>query len=101
MAAGIVSQTGRLRGVISARAALRGSVSPRATLKGRVAIGILNSLPVYDGDYAVTPAVEAQTMKTKGKAMADDVTVHGIPVFEVSNASGGSTVFIASEVEYG
>lgn len=53
---------------------------------------------VYEGEYAVTPKVEAQTMPTKEKVMRDDVTIRAIPVFRVSNTSGGTTVYIAKEV---
>ena len=52
----------------------------------------------YGGDYQITPAVDAQTMPTKGKVMTDDVTVQAIPFFNVSNNSGGSTVYIAKEI---
>jgi hypothetical protein len=52
----------------------------------------------YDGSYEVTPKVDAQTMSTKGKVMIDDVTVNPIPFFNVSNNSGGSTVYIAKEM---
>lgn len=52
----------------------------------------------YTGDYAVTPKVAQQTMPTKGKFMTDDVTVKAIPIYETSNASGGSTIYIAKEI---
>ncbi len=52
----------------------------------------------YEGDYGITPKVEAQTMPTKNKVMIDDVTVKAIPFFNVSNNSGGSTVYIGTEV---
>lgn len=52
---------------------------------------------VYEGEYEVTPKVEEQTLETKEKFMTDDVTVHAIPVFEVTNAAGGLTVYIAKE----
>lgn len=52
----------------------------------------------YDGDYSVTPKVDSQTMATKGKIMTDDVQIKSIPFFNVSNTSGGSTVYIGSEV---
>lgn len=52
----------------------------------------------YDGQYAVTPKVEAQILPTKGKVMLDDVTVLEIPFFETSNTSGGNTVYIAKEI---
>lgn len=52
----------------------------------------------YEGEYAVTPKVDAQTMPTRDKVMMDDVTVKAIPYYEVSNNAGGDTVYIGSEV---
>lgn len=52
----------------------------------------------YTGDYEITPKVEAQTMPTAQKLMAQDVTIKAIPFYNVSNNSGGSTVYIAKEV---
>lgn len=65
---------------------------------GEIQVVNLATLPEYEGDYAVTPKVVEQTMPTKGKAMVEDVTVRAIPFFDVSNNSGGSTVFIAKEM---
>lgn len=53
---------------------------------------------VYTGDYVITPKVAAQTMLTKDKVMSKDVTIKAIPFFNVSNTSGGSTVYIAKEM---
>lgn len=52
----------------------------------------------YMGDYEITPKVDAQTMPTAQKLMTQDVTIKAIPYFNVSNNSGGSTVYIAKEV---
>ena len=52
----------------------------------------------YEGEYVVTPKVEAQSMATKGKVMVNDITIKSIPFFNVSNTVGGSTVYIGSEV---
>lgn len=52
----------------------------------------------YEGPYEVTPKVEAQTLPTKEQLMKSDVTINAIPVFRVSNTSGGTTVYIAKEV---
>ena len=52
----------------------------------------------YKGDYIITPKVEAQTMPTKDKVLTEDVTIKSIPFFNVSNTSGGSTVYIGNEV---
>lgn len=52
----------------------------------------------YKGDYDVTPKVGKQVMPTKHKYMVDDVTINPVPIFEVSNTSGGNTVYIAEEM---
>ena len=53
----------------------------------------------YEGNYDITPKVEKQTMPTKKKVMLDDVTIHAIPFYEVSNHTGGNTIYIAGEIE--
>lgn len=57
----------------------------------------VSGMPVYDGDYTITPKVDAQTLATKDTRMRDDVTIKAIPYFETSNDSG-TTIFIGSEV---
>lgn len=61
-------------------------------------ISVLPDIDVYTGTYEITPQVNAQMMATRDKLMTDDVTVRAIPTYEVSNAAGGSTFYIASEV---
>lgn len=51
-------------------------------------------VPEYDGPYEVTPAVDKQIMPTDQKLMTDDMTINAIPYYDVSNTSGGSTVYI-------
>ena len=53
---------------------------------------------IYKGQYIVTPKIEQQALPTKNKILTEDVTVKSIPFFNVSNNSGGNTVYIASEV---
>lgn len=52
----------------------------------------------YMGEYTVVPQMDPQVLETAGKIMLDDVTVSEVPVFRVSNNSGGTTVYIAKEV---
>lgn len=59
----------------------------------------VSDLTPYDGSYTVIPKVNKQVLETKGNYMKDDVTVVGIPYYDVSNTSGGSTVYIANELE--
>ena len=56
------------------------------------------AVPIYDGPYEAIPKVEAQTLPTAKKLMTDDVTVQGVPFYEVSNDQGGNTVYIAKEL---
>lgn len=73
----------------------------------RVAIEMAEKLPdaetpldvePYEGEYSITPKVDAQKMQTMGKLMINDVTIKAIPFFNVSNTSGGNTVYIGNEV---
>lgn len=52
----------------------------------------------YTGTYDVTPKVDAQTLPTARKTMMQDVIIKAIPYYEVTNDSGGSTVYIAREL---
>lgn len=52
----------------------------------------------YEGEYEVTPSVDPQVLETAHKTMKRDVEIKAIPFYNVSNASGGSTVYIGSEV---
>ena len=64
------------------------------TVVERIAVDVEN----YEGSYVVTPKVEAQVIPTANKFLSNDMTVKSIPYYEVSNTSGGSTVFIGKEV---
>lgn len=56
---------------------------------------ICGDLPAYDGEYTVTPLADGeQTLLTKGKYNARDITVEKIPYYEVSNDEGGTTINI-------
>ena len=58
----------------------------------------VNSAPPYEGEYEVTPKVTEQTLPTAQKLLEENVHIKEIPYFEVSNNSGGNTVYIGSEV---
>ena len=53
-----------------------------------------DAVPEYKGSYEVTPDLNAQTLETAGQLMREDVTIKPIPIYEVSNTSGGTTVII-------
>ena len=56
--------------------------------------------PIYNGQYEVTPSFENKSLPTAGKLLSRDVTIYEIPVYSVSNPSGGNTVTIG-EINYG
>lgn len=55
--------------------------------------------PHYNGPYQVIPSVGSTVLATQDKVMDDDVTVHPIPFFRVSNPSGGNTCYIGGTQE--
>jgi hypothetical protein len=52
----------------------------------------------YDGDYIITPKIEEQMMPTKDKVLTDNVVVKSIPIYRVTNQTGGTTIYIAKEI---
>lgn len=52
----------------------------------------------YEGSYEVVPQVEAQTLATKEKYLKEDIYICEIPYFDVSNTTGGLTVYIGSSI---
>ena len=73
---------------------------------GPQAVSVSTGVPVvkeyvgaepYRGAYVVIPEVGAQVLPTLNQRMTDNLTVTGVPYYEVSNESG-LTVFIAETV---
>jgi hypothetical protein len=78
-----------------------GELSDQDSLIGQIKTvlqvkGAVPDVEEYEGVYDVTPSSNAQTLKTRNKLMRDDVMVKAIPFFEVSNNSGGNTVYIGT-----
>lgn len=72
------------------RAALRQTIT--AKVSAQIAGGAAHE--TYTGAYSVEPDFDGETLGTKGKLMADDVTVQPITVARVSNEQGGRTIYI-------
>ena len=69
-----------------------------ADFSGDLRVTVIDNIAPYIGEYEVTPKVMEQTLETENKRMTEDLTVKKIPYFEVSNLTGGNTVYIGSEV---
>lgn len=90
-----------LTGVISSRSSITGQVVTSSSLTGGMTVGTVfsDNTPPYDGEYEVTPSTENEViLKTSNKLMLADVQVKKIPYYDVTNSTGGSTVYIGSEV---
>lgn len=69
-----------------------------------VDFGMLHERPpgdieAYTGEYDIDPDFTKQTLETRNKLMADNVTVEPIEVQRVSNAAGGRTVYIGGLID--
>ncbi|MBQ9785072.1 MAG: hypothetical protein IJW29_06195 [Clostridia bacterium] len=82
---------------------IKAGISVTELLRARIATDgvtvVMQDVPTYAGAYSVTPRVDSQSIPTAKTFMAEDMTVKAIPYYDVSNTSGGSTVYIGSEVE--
>lgn len=99
---GTISGTVALRGMsgtLSQQGGINGKLSGEHRLKGTISIGagVEKDVPIYDGEYEVTPKVYGQSLETTGKKMLNDVVIRSIPYYETSNP-WGNTVYIGSEV---
>lgn len=88
-----LAEVGALSGALTVDSTLSGSLSDAGVLEGTVS-QFQGNYSVYMGEYEVTPDFSEQTLQTKNRRMADDITVKSIQVESVSNASGGRTVYI-------
>ena len=93
---GVLSGFTALVGELSSGERLHGFLADSGTLEGVLSLPeIVTDAEVYDGDYVITPKMVEQRLDTFGKVMRDDVLVLDIPVYETTNASGGTTIYIA------
>ena len=84
---------------INIKQCLEGAITEKGKLVGGLGISTSGVTEQYDGEYEVIPRVDSQTLPTKKKVMKDDLTIKEIPFFDVSNNSGGTTVYIGEEIE--
>lgn len=86
-----------LTGIIKTAGSLVGTIKSGGSLSGKTYLP--EFFDTYRGNYTVVPSPNSRVMETKDKFMSDDVTIKAIPFYNVSNTSGGSTVYIGNELE--
>lgn len=83
---------------------LSGDLSYIEVITGEITYGNGSgeTIPLYNGEYEVNPlALQNVVLPTRGKKMTDDITINQIPYYEAINPSGGTTVYIATNIENG
>lgn len=88
------SPIGTITGVIKAAT---------SSITGNITYGIGEGeyVPEYEDAYTITPlAFQDIVLPTKDKQLKDNITIKEIPYYETSNTSGGSTVYIAGQIEF-
>lgn len=76
-----------------------GTLSGSGSFQGELGV-FLTSGPRknYEGETVVVPkAASDVVLPTKDTYVPDDITVRKVPSYQTENASGGKTVYIASE----
>lgn len=88
---------------ISSTNTIDGNIFLEQTISGNISYGNgkESTIPIYRGSYEVTPlAFEKTTLYTDGRLMIADVVVKEVPYYETSNLSGGTTVYIAGQIDF-
>lgn len=93
----------KITGNISPINKINGNIISNKKIDGNITYGNGSgeTVPIYEGNYEVTPlAFQRTVLNTEGKKMENNVVVKEIPYYETSNLSGGTTVYIAGQVEF-
>ena len=70
-------------------------------------LGIITTMhegayPAYTGPSIVVPKIaQEQVLETKDKTLFKNIEVTKIPIYETTNPSGGTTVYIGGDIAYG
>jgi hypothetical protein len=94
-AKGIIEQTETLSGSLSGAKTMSGTLSMDSsmvgTLSGEVGLNAQLTSSIenrYEGAYVFTPSKDDQVIDTDYRLLTKDLTIKGIPYYEVSNENG-------------
>lgn len=77
-----------MKGQLNTNISLNGILSTSNSLNGSI-----RYYDEYQDTYTITPSTEAQTIETKNKLLADNLTINPIPYVEEQN-DYGMTIYI-------
>lgn len=83
---------------ITARVTLQGEIKANATLG--VPVNVYVDREIYDGETEITPTEDDVTLETAGKAVLDDILIHGVPQVPHTVVASGSFVKNGTGVTY-
>lgn len=83
---------------LTARVTLQGEIKANATLG--VPVEVYVDREIYDGETDITPTEDDITLETAGKAVLDDILIHGIPQVPHTVVASGSFVKQGTGVTY-
>lgn len=85
-----------LKGTLSCDKILGGKITSTTRLFAVVTIPTIFDDPVepYEGPVDILPSFDRSVLETKNKKLLDDLTVEPIPVYRVTNPTGGVTIVI-------
>lgn len=89
-----------LSGSLTQETYLNAKISPVGNLTGTLSM-FSGEYQTYSGPYSAVPSFEDQVLNTSNKVLYDDINISRIAVHEVSNLSGGITVYIGGDINYG
>ena len=94
-AQGKIEQPAILKGSLSLQNTIKGNLSTEpsmaGTLSGVEGLNAQLGAPVenrYEGTYTLTPSKNDQVLDTDYRLLTKDLTIKGIPYYEVSNEDG-------------
>lgn len=82
---GTLSTESTMIGALSTDKGLTGALSKDTELSATISAQVENR---YDGEYIFTPSKEDQVIDTDYRLLTQDLTIKGIPYYEVSNKDG-------------
>lgn len=65
-------------------------------LPGQIIIKVQETVPAYNGPYAVVPTVDGKRIATAGMRLDRDIEIQPIPYESTENEAGGDTVYIGN-----
>lgn len=75
----MIGTTPSIKGTLQTEGSLTGKLTPRESLKASLSLPVERQMPVYQGDYEITPSQQTQVLNTAGLKTISDIVINPIP----------------------